>query len=182
MKEIDEVMAVEMLSNAWTLSYIGCDALTAGVGSYKVLVDLDNDIMKSCELGEIEMEISLRVWWINNQNTWIPDKNQICWKISCSEYHWASTTYVAMSDSSEAISTVTRPHLPWLTLPTFKGDVISWKSFWDITQQFILNNNLQWLTNLTIYPVCWIASLRNQEVKDREVCEGTVTWKVDPHF
>ena len=78
MKEIDEVMGVEMLSNAWTLSYVGCEALTTGVGSYKVLSDLDNDIMKCCEQGEIEMEISLRVWCNNNQNTWISDKNQIC--------------------------------------------------------------------------------------------------------
>ena len=42
---------------------------------------------------------------------------------------------------SEIISTVTRPRLPRLTLPTFKGDVTHWTSFWDSYNSAIHSNS-----------------------------------------
>ena len=46
-----------------------------------------------------------------------------------------------MLDSSEAISTVIRPRLPRLTLPTFKGNVTPWTSFWESFHSAIHSNS-----------------------------------------
>ena len=102
----------------------------------KVLADLGNDIMKCCELGDIEREVQ--------------DSDAIATKII--EYKAriesvkrpVQTTEIVrpvVSDSSEPISTVTRPRLPRLTLLTFKGDVTRWTSFWDSYNSAIHSNS-----------------------------------------
>ena len=84
----------------------------------KVLADLYNDIMRCCELGDIERQVQ--------------DSDAIATKII--EYNAriesvkrpvnnTETVCPIVSDSSEAISTVTSPRLPRLTLPILKGDV-----------------------------------------------------------
>ena len=102
----------------------------------KVLADLDNDIMKCCELGDIERKVQ--------------ESDAIAIKII--EYkariksvkrpvNTTETVLPIVSDSSEAISTVTRPRLPRLTLPTLKGDVTHWTSFWKSFNSAIHSNS-----------------------------------------
>ena len=54
-KEIDDVMAVETMSDK---NYHKLDVMYQQLElKAKVLADLDNDIMKCCDLGDIEREV-----------------------------------------------------------------------------------------------------------------------------
>ena len=92
--------------------------------------------MKCCELGDIEREVQ--------------ESDAIATKIIKYKARIKSvkrpmnateTVCPIVSDSSEAISTVTRPRLPRLTLPTFKGDVTRWISFWESFNSAIHSNS-----------------------------------------
>ena len=132
-KEIDEVMAVEVLSSE---HYHKLDVMYRQLESKaKVLAELDNDLLKCCELGDIDREVQ--------------ESDAITTKIieykarieSVKRPVYATESVRPMSDSSEAASTVTRPRLPRLTLPTFKGDVTRWTSFWDSYNSAIHSNS-----------------------------------------
>ena len=131
-KEIDEVMTVGMMSEE---HYHKLNILRHQLEAKdKTLTELDRDIMKCCELSEIEKEVQ--------------DADVIAAKvIECktkleSVKRPATTTEPVRSTvkSPGATSTVTRPRLPKLTLPTFKGDVTHWTSFWDSYDSAIHNN------------------------------------------
>ena len=122
-KEIDEVMAMEMLNNE---HHHKLDVMYRQLESKaKLLGELDNDIMKCCDLGDIEREVQ--------------ESNAITTKIieykarieSVKRPVNTSEIVRPAPDSTEAVSTVAKPRLPRLTLPTFKGDVTRWTSFWD---------------------------------------------------
>jgi len=81
--------------------------------------------MKCCDLSQIEKEV---------QEADVIAAKVIEYKTKLESIKRPATTTEPTRipvDSPGATSTVTRPHLPKLTLPMFKGDVIHWTSFWD---------------------------------------------------
>ena len=100
----------------------------------KVLAELDNDVMKCCELGEIEREV---------QEADVIAAKIIEYKAKLESImrpaNNTDPTRVTL-DPSETSSIVIRPRLPKLTLPTYKGDVTRWTSFWDSYDSAIHSN------------------------------------------
>ena len=81
----------------------------------KVLADLDNNIKKCCELGDIEMEVQVSDAIATKIIEYKARIESVKRPVNTTE-----TVHPIVLDSSEAIS---RPRLPRLTLPTFSGDV-----------------------------------------------------------
>ncbi|XP_065886111.1 uncharacterized protein [Dysidea avara] len=131
-KEIDEVLASKTLNeeHRHKLNIVHQQLEVKA----KVLTELDNDVMKCCELGEIEREVQ--------------EADVIAAKIIEYKAKLKSVMRPANNtdptriilDPSETSSTVTRPHLSKLTLPTFKDDVTRWTSFWDSYDSAIHSN------------------------------------------
>ena len=133
-KEIDDVMAVETMSNE---HYHKLDVMYRQLESkVKVLADLDNDIMKCCELGDIERQVQESDAIATKIIKYKARIESVKQPVNTTE-----TVRPIVSDSSEAISTVTRPRLPRLTLPIFKGDVTRWTSFWKSFNSAIHSNS-----------------------------------------
>ena len=90
--------------------------------------------MKCCDLNKIEKEV---------QEADVIAAKVIEYKTKLGSVKQPATaTEPARStvESPGATSTVTRPRLPKLTLPAFKGDVTRWTSFWNSYDSAIHSN------------------------------------------
>ena len=133
-KEIDDIMAMEKLSDE---HYHKLEVMYRQLElKAKVLADLDNEIMKCCELGDIEREVQESDAIATKIIKYKARIESVKRPVKTTEIVWP-----VMFDSSEPISTVTRPRLPRLTLLTFKGDVTRWTSFWDSYNSAIHSNS-----------------------------------------
>jgi len=95
-----------------------------------VLADLDKEVLGCCDAGEIEGEID--------------ESETITAKIIGNKAKIHSVKRTKTNKSSitghESPLMVAKPCLPKLTLPTFRGDITRWVSFWDSYESTIHSN------------------------------------------
>lgn len=132
-KEIDKVMVMENLNNE---HHHKLDVMYRQLESKnKVLGELNNDIMKCWNLRDIKREVQ-------ESNAITTNIIEYKARIESVKRPVNTSKIVRLApDSTEAISTVARPCLPQLTLPTFKGNVTRWTSFWDSYNSAIHSNS-----------------------------------------
>ena len=106
-------------------------------GKLKLLGDMDKYILSHCEVDVIETEIE-------ESETIIARIINCTQRIDQTVVSLTSgATVSSTSSTSSTISAVsrTKPRLPELALPKFKGDVKHWTAFWDSFQSAVHNNN-----------------------------------------
>jgi len=99
------------------------------------LADLDQEILACCDPGEIESEIE-ESETVTAKIIGVKAKIESVKKANTSGIPHAS----AVSEHGSVSPSMTKPHLPKLTLPTFRGDVTRWVSFWDSYNSAIHSN------------------------------------------
>ena len=103
-------------------------------GKLKLLNDMDKDILQHCEVDAIETEIE-------------ESENVIARIINCNQRIESIVSLTRSPPTSTSLSTSvlstapSKPRLPKLSLPKFKGDVKNWTPFWDSFQSAVHNND-----------------------------------------
>ena len=136
-REIDEMFTLESLTeeHRTRLNVLRLQLETKST----VLAELDKEIFSCCELGEIEGEIEeaesivakiiqykTKIESVLNPNVGITSSLR---------------SSVVEPSTVETTTSGTKPRLPKLILPTFKGDVTRWVTFWDSYKSAIHNNS-----------------------------------------
>ena len=93
-------------------------------GKLKVLSDMDKDILNQCKLDLIDAEIE--------------ESEAVVARIIDCKQQIEEATRIPTSDPPSVVSAplsplvnTTKPRLPKLMLPKFKGDIKNWTTFWD---------------------------------------------------
>jgi len=120
-RDVDEMLAGEGLLEAEQLKQLSVKMQQLD-GKFKVLNDIDKEILDKCEVDAIEREI--------DKSEAISAKILLC-KQSISD----TITLIAAPPPAAAAPGVvssgpsSKPKLPKLTLPRFRGDLTSWTTF-----------------------------------------------------
>jgi len=131
-KEIDEILSQEMLNEEHYIRLNVIDRQLEAKSS--VLADLDKEVLGCCDAGEIEGEIDES----ETVTAKIMGYKAKIDSVKRTKTKEPSHTPIAGRESS---SMVAKPRLPKLTLPTFRGDVTRWVSFWDSYNSAIHSNS-----------------------------------------
>ena len=167
-KEINEVISVEMLNEEHyhKLSIMLCQLEAKD----KMLTDLDRDIMKCCDLSEIEKEA---------QEADVIAAKIIEYKTNLESVKRPTTSVEPTRTITELSALVTRPRLPKLTLPTFKGDVTRWTSFWDSYDQAIHSNTQLSTVDKFNYLHSLLEGVASRSIKGLTLSEGNYNSAID---
>jgi len=139
----------------------------------KMLTDLDGDIMKCCDLSEIEKEV---------QEADVIAAKIIEYKTKLESVKRLTTSVGptrTITELSEAAALVTRPRLPKLTLPTFKGDVTRWTSFWDSYDSVIHSNTQLSSVDKFNYLYSLLEGVAAHSIKGLTLSEGNYNSAID---
>ena len=127
--DVDEMLAGEGLLEAEQLKQLSVKMQQLD-GKLKVLSDIDKEILDKCEMDTIEREVD--------------ESEAISAKIlQCKQRISDAITLVAApppaAAATEAVSSgpSSKPKLPKLTLPRFRGDLTSWTTFWGLYKSIV---------------------------------------------
>ena len=131
-KEIDKILSQEMLTEEHYIRLSVIDRQLEAKSS--VLADLDKEVLSCCDAGEIEGEI-------DESETVTAKIIGYKAKIDSVKINKTSESSHTPATGSELPSLGAKPRLPKLSLPTFRGDVTRWVSFWDSYKSAIHSNS-----------------------------------------
>ena len=132
-KEIDKILSQEILTKDHYIRLSVIDRQLEGKSS--VLADLDKEVLACCDSGEIEGEI---------EESETVTAKIIGYKTKIDSVKRTKTnesSHTSTATGHESLSVGAKPCLHKLMLPTFRGDVMRWTSFWDSYNSTIHNNS-----------------------------------------
>ena len=130
-REVDGLLTTDgpMIPERATQLHIKLQQLEAKL---KVLSDIDKDILSKCDVGEIEHEI--------DELEATTAKIMNCQQKIHKAIRAPTEPSVVHTPTAVPTSTPTKPKLPKLTLPKFKGELTSWTTFWDSFKSTVHEN------------------------------------------
>ena len=132
MKEVDDLLADETLSNeAAAHLNVVCEQLE---GNMKVclLIDLDGEIVSLCQVDVITRNI-------DESERIIAKLIECKRKIASAMSNPVSYLTISSDPVAAAVRPAVKPRLPKLTLPKFRGVATTWSSFWESFKAAIHN-------------------------------------------
>ena len=130
-KEVDNKLSSEGLMDTKQASRLNVK-LQQLETKLKVLSDIDKDILDKCEVSDIEHEI--------NESEAVTAKIMDCQQRIHEAIKKPTNSPVVPLVTPVPTSVLTKPKLPKLTLPRFKGELTMWTTFWDSFKSTVHEN------------------------------------------